>query len=332
MSLIFIDGVDSYQTIGGALYGPTASNIGYYISQTSAGGSQVNVGEGTSTSSRSFAISRSTNGVSRVSKQVTIPGTEFVIGFAMKAQARQTILKITDVFEVLWPANGLPTIGTFSGSTIPILNTWYYWEFVVNKATKQVVVWLNGFEQFMAPFVADIAEVIEFSWGWNEAGDAANLFIDDIYVLDNVSVNATSKTARLGPIEVATRLPTSTSHAEWQATPSTKESWKILSQIPALQNEYVESNVLGALDLYSSSTAITKDVIAVAVTALTAKTDIDNHAISLVLSDGTTSIEGAPINLSTQYTYVQSIFEADTTGTVWTPQTASAINFGIKVK
>lgn len=332
MALLFLDGVDSYQTIGGALYGPTAPNIGYFITQTASSGSQVTVGEGTNTSSRAFAIARATNGISRVSKQIPIEGTKFVVGFAMKATARQTIFKITDVFECLWPSTGKPAIGEAAGPTIPILNTWYYWEFVVDKTAKTVDVWLNGFKQFTGNFLADVNETIEFSWGWNEGGQAAVLYVDDIYVLDNTVVDSSSKIDRIGPIEIATRLPTSTIQTQWKATPTGKDGWKILSQIPALQNEYVESNVVGAQDLYASSTAVTKEVLAVAVTALTAKTDIDDHAIALVLSDGTTAKEGAPIDLSTQYTYVQSVFESDPNGLGWTPASASAANFGIKVK
>lgn len=333
MSLLFLDGVDSYHTIGGALYGVTAPNIGYAISQTSSGDSQVTVGPGTSTSSRAFAIGRSPAGGSRVAKQLAVGGNKFVIGFAMNATARQSILKVTNLFEVLWPSNGLPVIGTATGPTIPILNTWYYWEFVVDKVAKTVDVWLNGFSQFTGTFTADVPDTIEFSWGWNAAGAAAVIYVDDIYVLDNTTANgANSKIARLGPIEIATRLPTSTVHSEWAPTPSSKESWKIVSQIPALQNEYVESNVIGAYDLYTSSTAVTKPVIAVAVSALTAKTDIDQHEISLVMSNGASVVEGAPIDLSTQYTYVQTVFEGDANGTPWTPVTASAVNFGIKVK
>lgn len=332
MALLFLDGVDSYQTIGGALYGPTAPNIGYFITQSASSGSQVTIGEGTNTSSRSFAIARATNGVARVSKQILVGGDKFAIGFAMKATARQTIFKITDVFECLWPSTGKPVIGESAGPTIPILNTWYYWEFVVDKTAKTVDVWLNGFQQFTGTFTADVNDTIEFSWGWNEQGTAAVIYVDDIYVLDDVAVDASSKIERIGPIEIATRLPTSTVQSQWKPTPTGKDSWKILSQIPALQNEFVESNVVGAQDLYASSTTVTKEVIAVAVTALTAKTDIDDHAIALVLSDGTTVKEGAPIDLSTQYTYVQSVFESDPTGTGWTPASASAANFGIKVK
>lgn len=332
MALLFLDGVDSYQTIGGALYGPTAPNIGYYITQTTTGGSQVTVGEGTNTSSRSFAIARATTGISRVSKQITAGGNSIVIGFAMKASARQTIAKVTDLFEVLWPSTGKPTIGEAAGPTIPILNTWYYWELVIDKLAKKVTVWLNGYEQFQAPFENEVPDTIEVSWGWNEPGVAAVINVDDIYILDDVAVNANSKTGRLGPIEIATRLPTGSVQTQWKPTPSTKEGWKILSQIPALQNEYVESNVVGAQDLYSSSTAVTKEVIAVAVTALTAKTDIDDHAITLLLADSTNTKEGAPIDLSTQYSYVQSVFETDPSGVKWTPASASAANFGIKVK
>lgn len=332
MSLLFLDGADSYQTVGGALFGPTASNIGYYITQTLATGSQVNIGEGTSANSRAFSIARATNGIARLSKQFTPGGTQFVVGFAMKASARQSIVKFTNLFEVLWPATGKPTIGEAAGPTIPILNTWYYWEFVIDKTAKTVTTWLNGFEQFTTTFTAEITDTVEVSWGWNEMGAAATISIDDIYILDNNKIDDNSKISRLGPIEIATRLPTSSVQGEWKPTPATKDNWKILSQIPALQNEYVESNVVGAQDLYASSTAVTKEVIAVAVTALTAKTDIDDHAISLVLSDGTTVKEGAPIDLSTQYSYVQSVFESDPTGTSWTPATATAANFGIKVK
>lgn len=332
MSLLFLDGVDSYHTIGGALYGVSAPNIGYTITQTAAGSALVTVGAGTNTSSRAFSIGRSQSGFARVSKQITITGTKFVIGFAMNAQGRQSIMQIANVFNVDWPSNGLPVINGVAGPTIPILNTWYYWEFEVDSTAKTVDVWLNGYKQFSSTFTNDVPSTIDISWGWTAVGDAAAVNIDDIYVLDNTSNGPNSKTARLGPIQVATRLPTSTTHSEWAPTPSSKESWKIVSQVPALQNEYVESNVIGAYDLYASSTAVTSDVIAVAVSALTAKTDIDQHAISMVLSNGNTITEGAPINLSTQYTYLQTIFEGDVNGAAWTPATASAVNFGMKVK
>jgi len=332
LALLFLDGADSYNTIGGALYGVSAPNIGYTITQTAAGSSLVTVGAGTTTSSRAFSIGRSLTGFARVAKQVPVTGTNFVIGFAMNAQGRQSIMQLANVFEVTWPSNGLPVINGVVGPTIPILNTWYYWEFEVDSVAKTVNVYLNGYPQFSSTFTNDVPSVIDVSWGWTAVGDNAAVNIDDIYILDNTSAGPNSKTARLGPIQVATRLPTSTTHSEWAPTPSSKESWKIVSQIPALQNEYVESNVIGAYDLYASSTTVTAEVIAVAVSALTAKTDIDQHAISMVLSNGNTMTEGAPINLSTQYTYLQTIFEGDVNGAAWTPATASAVNFGMKVK
>ncbi len=332
MALLFLDGVDNYQIVGGTLSGPSAPNIGYSITQSNANGNQVTIGPGTNTSSRCFAISRATNGFGRVAKQIKVPGNNMVIGFALKSGARQSICKIANVFEVLWPITGYPKIGDVSGGTIPILNTWYYWELEISRLAKTVTVWLNGYKQFTAPFTADVPETIEVSWGWNDVGEATTLYVDDIYVLDDVATSPTAKVARLGPIEIATRLPTASVTADWAPTPSTKANWKIVSQIPAVQTEFVESNVVGATELYSSATTVTKDVLAVAVTALTAKTDIDEHDIALVIKDGVAEKEATSIPLSTQYTYVQSIFEADPQGVAWTPSTASAVNFGIRVK
>lgn len=332
MSLLFLDGVDSYHVVGGPLYGPTAPNIGYTISQTNAAESQVFVGAGTNTSSRSFAIGRSMNGYSRVSKRLIVKGTKFTVGFAMKAGARDNVFKITDVFDVPWLTTGYPKIGEVQGRVIPILNTWYYWEFEVDKSAKTVKVWLNGYEQFTSVFTATVPEDLELSWGWTHTGTPTSIYIDDIYVVDNTNASGTAKTARLGPIEITTRLPSGSTHADWATTPTSKANWKIVSQIPAVENEYVQSNVLNAYDLYNSSTAVVKPVIAVGVAALTAKTDVDEHAISLIISDGKQTIEGPPIDLSTQYTYVQTVFERDASGAVWTPESASSVNFGIKVK
>ena len=332
MALLFLDGADSYHTIGGALYGVAAPNIGYTIFQSQAGSVLATVGAGTTTSSRSLAIGRSVNGYARITKQVATSGTKVVVGFAMNSQGRQSIMQIADLFEVTWPSNGLPVINGTAGPTIPILNTWYYWEFVIDGAAKTVDVWLNGFQQFSSTFTNNMPSTLSISWGWTAPGDAATLFIDDIYILDDVSNGPNSKTARLGPIQVATRLPTSTTHQEWAPTPTSKDNWKIVSQVPALTNEFVESNTIGAYDLYASSTTVTNEVIAVAVSALTAKTDIDQHSISMILSNGNTIAEGAPIDLSTQYSYLQTIFEGDVNGAAWTPATASAVNFGMKVK
>lgn len=332
MAILFLDGADSYHTIGGPLYGPTAPNIGYTVSQTNAGTMQVTVGAGTNTSSRSIAISRSTIGYSRVSKQLKVTGTRFTIGFAMLAGARDSVMQITDLFEVKWPTTGYPEINGVKGNVIPILNTWYYWEIVVDKTLKTVTVWLNGYQQFSSIFENAVADIIEFSWGWTHVGEPATLFIDDIAVTDNTNPDGKSKTDRLGPIEIATRLPTGSTHTDWAPTPSSKENWKIVSQIPALPNEYVQSNVVDSYDLYTSNTAVLKPVIAVAVAALTAKTDVDDHAVSLLISDTTKTVESAPIDLSTQYTYIQSVFETDAAGAPWTTDSATAVNFGIKVK
>lgn len=332
MSLLFLDGADSYHSIGGALSGPTAPNIGYSISQTNANDVQVTVGAGTNTSSRSIAITRSLTGSSRVTKQLTVTGSKFTIGFAMRAGARETVMRILDGFEVLWPATGYPEINGVKGQIIPILNTWYYWEFVIDKTENKVTLWLNGFEQFTAPITGTIEDLIQFSWGWNNPGEPATIFIDDIYVVDDTNQSGKAKTGRLGPIEIVTRLPTGSTHTDWQPTPNLKDNWKIVSQVPALQNEYVQSNVVDAYDLYTSNTAVTKPVLAVAVAALTAKTDVDNHSISLIVSNNSSTVEGTPIELSTQYTYVQTVFENDVAGAPWTPETASTVSFGIKVK
>lgn len=330
MALRFLDGFDNYQAVGGSLTGADFPNIGYNITSTAP--NLVLVSQGTSTASKAVSINRSPSGYSTISKQFTVgTANKIVIGFAMQANARETIMSITDLFEVEWLSTGYPKIGTEVGTIIPILNTWYYYEFVINKSTHEVTMWLNGYEQFTATFEDDVPNTIEAVWGWKSAGSAANMRLDDLYIVDDA--DATSKYKdRMGPMEIVTRFPTANGSVAWAPIPSTKSNWQIVSQVPANTVEYVQSNTIGATDLYVSATAVTGSVLAVAVSTLAAKADVDNHAIAVVVEQNGVTKESQNIDLNLQYTYSQGVFEKDANGVDWTAESASAARFGMKVK
>lgn len=329
MAILHLDGFDHYQNVGGTLTGADFPNIGYTITATN--NSLVTVGTGSSNASRAIAISRSANGIAKLSKQIHSTGDKVIIGFAMHATARERIVSVTGVFDVEWPATGYPKIGTDSGPTIPILNTWYYYELVINKTAKQVTLWLNGFEQFTSTFTADVPDDIEVVWGWNTMGPAAVLKIDDLCVVDNADPTSVN-TDRVGPLQVTTRFPSAGVQNQWTASTTQKQNWQIVSQVPANQLEYVQSNTLDAVDVYQSTQAVTGDVVAVAVSVLSAKADVDDHSIRVLIRQDGTDKESRDIPLSLQYTYNQAVFERDVNDLAWTAESASNARFGIKVK
>ena len=330
MALRFLDGFDNYQAVGGSLTGADFPNIGYSITSTAP--NLVLVSQGTSTASKALSINRSPSGYGSVSKQINVTGaTKIVVGFAMQANARESIVSFTNLFDVEWLSSGYPKIGSQTGPIIPILNTWYYYEFVINPSTHEVTMWLNGYEQFTSTFTNNVPNTIEIVWGWKVAAPAASLKLDDLYIVDDV--DATSKYKdRMGPMEIVTRFPTSNGSVGWSPVPSTKSNWQIVSQVPANTVEFVQSNVVGTADLYASSTAVTGNVLAVAVSTLAAKADVDNHAISVIVEQSGVTKESQNIDLNLQYTYSQGVFEKDANGVDWTAESASAARFGMKVK
>lgn len=191
--------------------------------------------------------------------------------------------------------------------------------------------WLNGYEQFTAPFTNAMPNTVELVWGWTTNGSNATLKIDDLYIVDDA--DATSKYKdRIGPMEVVTRFPTANGTVQWAPTPSTKQNWQIVSQVPANTSEFVQSNTVGAIDTYVSSQAVTGQVIAVAVSTLAAKADVDDHSVALLVEQAGVQKESAGVALNLQFTFSQGVFEKDANGVDWTPDAVNNTRFGIKVK
>lgn len=330
MALRFIDGFDNYQAIGGSLTGVDFPNIGYAITATTP--TLASVAQGTSALSRCFVFGRSPAGTATMAKQITTTGAnKVVIGFAMNANARDTILTVTNLFTVEWLATGYPKINAVIGTVIPILNSWYYYEFVIDKGAQTVTMWLNGFEQMTAPITAPVPNTIEFVWGWPSVGTNATMKVDDLYIVDDADPTSKYKD-RIGPMEVVTRFPTANGTVTWTPTPTAKQNWQIVSQVPANTSEFVQSNTVGAVDTYVSSSAVTGQVIAVAVSTLAAKADVDDHSVTVLVEQGGVQKESAGINLNLQFTFSQGVFEKDVNGVDWTPDAVNNSRFGIKVK
>lgn len=330
MALRFIDGFDNYQSIGGSLTGVDFPNIGYAITATSA--TMATIAQGTSAQSRCIVLGRSPSGKSSMAKQISTTGAnKIVIGFAMNANARDNIMSITDLFTVEWLSTGYPKIGSTTGTTIPILNNWYYYEFVIDKTAQTVTMWLNGFEQFTGSFTNAVPATIEVVWGWPAVGANATMKIDDLYIVDDVDPTSKYKD-RIGPMEVVTRFPTANGTTQWAPTPTNKQNWQIVSQVPANTSEYVQSNTLNAIDTYVSNSTVTGQVIAVAVSTLAAKADVDDHAVALLVEQAGVQKESTGVPLNLQFTFSQGVFEKDANGVDWTAEAVNNTRFGIKVK
>ena len=337
--LKFMDGFDHYAPTGtgGTTLQKYLSAAGYTIRNPTNETFAITDGR----RSGQYALQFTTKANASVNASLTWGFTSqaqlIVFGFALKASGnRMRICRIENVADVDWDAtSGKLKIGNTEGATPLIMNAWYYIEVECDRTANEVRVWVNDTLQVTAPWTS-VPQDNRYSIVWGQTSQQSKdgvQCIDDMYALDSSSG---ARTERLRPVEVATRLPTADTKAEWTPVvskgnpPSTHA--EIAGQLLAMEEgkPYLQSNVSGQMDQYRSNAVLPSNnkIFGVAVTTLARKGDLDDRAIGIKVSAGGQETE-VQQPLTESYAFYQVTMEKNPSGEDWNQNSVESSEFGI---
>lgn len=337
MAFIFADGFDHYTAVGatGSAVSKYLQEAGYTVQNAAAGTLAVRDGRRAGAKAIEFNIASGSSVNARVSYTINSAENLQVFGFAFKATgSRLRICRIENVVDLEWdPATGKLQIDSTLGASILILNAWYYFEIEIDHVANEVRVWANNELQLTVTPQSALPSVFTIVWGYQgTAPTAAVQLVDDFYALDSA---AGLRVARLQPIEVTTRAPTTDITAQWDvvdADPLTPH-YQIVSQLSPGDSgkPYLQSNTAGAEDIYRSSAVLptANTVFAVSVLAYARKGDLDERSLGLYIDVDGGSDQEVQVPLTESYKYYQANFEAPPGGGNWTQNNVESLNFGI---
>lgn len=336
MSILHSDGFDQFTNLTGTTVATSLQAAGYEVSTVGTG--FITIGDGAWANSSGVQIRQQNNAaLSNISR--TYPKSAyFAVGFAFFATDRQRIVSIKDVVDLEWTGRNVIVKG-ISGTAVPILNTWYYYEIEIDTAANELRLWINGYLDVTVPnftIPSNVADLkVQFGWSAEETGgfNVTQRF-DDYYAVDGSG--AAPLNTRLTPIQINTRYPTEDVQKDWTPSVEGSDHWALVSKQPPEAASYIQSNESGALDLFKSSTPIAGSgtaVLAVGLVCRALKTDIDDRAIGLQIKNAAgANKEVLHSDMSTTYKYHYAFFDKDPSGTAWTKATAQEIQFGPVVR
>lgn len=257
--------------------------------------------------------------------------TKVMFGFAHRATARGRIMSIAGVLDMDWPGS-IVILGQAS-TAIPIRNTWYYYEIVIDKTAKTVSLFVNDTADMVVTLPDSALAVVDYQVTW-QAENGAVARLDDIYFLDNATTGGSTLVARLQPIRIPLRLPTGDSNVEWEGSAAVPH-WSLVGVLPPDLNSYIYSGLAGAEDLFTSNVALPEGagaVLAVGVMALAKKSDLDNRQLGLVVGAGGDQLEIIDTVLSINAEYSVAIFEKAPGDVPWDETNLLATPFGVVVR
>lgn len=176
---------------------------------------------------------------------------------------------------VLWmdPEDGAPRLNDDKGGSLPVMDTWYYYDITINRTSRQAQLYINDVVDTVTEITPTMAEaeevVVHFGrlasnlYG-NPDPDRGTKIYDDIYLRDG---------ARFGPIVVTTRQPTMTEIADWTAVGGPSNAQILASRPPNLLGRYTLSNDPGSKDEFRSMQGLLSqnDVLATGLVVLARK-------------------------------------------------------------
>lgn len=328
MAIIFSDGFGKYGPIGYAF--SSVQNV-FDTGYTLSGGGAINFTEGFAPDNIALSMSRTSSVAPRISRTIETTEDIVIIGFELSSTARfNGFFSIENVTQIDWPA--AMSIEGNSGSAIPILNTGYYVELKIQKSTKAYTMKLNGYPYITGTLgiVGAIPDTLKLSWGFPSTGSSATFKFTNLVIVDGSSGKYQDF---IGPQTIRDDRPTnSVSPVDWTPTPSGKTNVQIMQNNPPLASEYTKSDQVGEADYYTSSTPVSGNVTAVAITTIIGKTDIDSQMVAVGIGAAGTRKEGPDFEVPVQPTYVTQVFERDEADNDWLPISAAAIPFGVTIQ
>lgn len=325
MEIQLLEGFD--QVPGASDVRATLTSLGYAV----PGAGEIAWGGGRSAGSQAVSLEQAVSTVA-VSRTVDFLDT-LVTGFAVNVTERAQLVSVNGTDLVVgWDDGGLHLRDQVSVAK-PIRDRWYYIELELDKLALECRVYINGSLDMTAPLPDSLetADTVALQLAGvnptNEAGQPppssgvveSIMRYDDWYVSDE----------RMGPLEVRTRFATADVVTDWSTPTGAGPHYPEVSQQPPTDSRYITSFETGAVDEFTSDTAlpVDADVLAVAVTARARKGDIDTRALGIRF-DGQEQIQTS-LTLDSQW-YVK--FFPAPAGTPWTAAQIEAATFGVAVR
>jgi len=319
MAIKFMDGFDPYQNQSSIT--TALSRAGY----TATGATSVVVGR--TNAQRCLQLGDGST-ASSLSKTWSSSQNLVVFGFAYKAVERSDIVTIENVGTLTWSSvDGTLSIAGGTGTAAVILNTWYYLEVAVDKVNSQVRLYVNNELDMTTSLPSTATFLTSYVVTW-ASGAGGTKYLDDLIVIDS---STGTYVDRVGPIQITQRLPDTDYVQGWTPSSGTNH-WDLVDNQPPLDTSYLQSNTSGVTDKFTSATAVPDaDVIAIGMTVLNKKTDIDGRQLGMIMGSTTTK-EVIDTDLSTSLKYSMAIFETQPDGSAWSQASALSTPFGIVVR
>lgn len=269
------------------------------------------------------------------SRTFVTDSSKVVIGFAHRATARGRIFSVAGLFNMDWPA-GIKILDT-NGASVPIRNTWYYYELVIDKLANTLQLWVNDTLDLTVALPGAAAAMTSYILTWTaENGAVARL--DDLYLLDGTTPPGTTLVNRLKPISVPIRMPDQDVDVNWLGS-DPGPHWPLIGLLPPTTSSYVRSSTSGEQDLYASSTplpvgagGVDMPIIAVGVMALAQKSDLDARQLGLVVGPVANQKEVIDTTLAITTEYSFAVFESGPGDVPWTAANVVTMPFGVTVR
>jgi hypothetical protein len=189
---------------------------------------------------------------------------------------------------VFWldPNNGLPMVDGQPGGALPIMNVWYYYELVLDRAALKVKLYINNKFDSEFPISAAVAaaSLVDVGFGYRHPNtykpapnpdDLSAKTVDDMYINDGPKLN---------PIIVTTRFPSTDQISEWFSTDLPHAS-AVSRRPPEPLDHFIASDTFGDTDEFKSNTMLVtgNEIVATGVNVLARKAPSLNARLGLHL-------------------------------------------------
>lgn len=323
----FMDGFDQLKDMPVDRLADLLNNSGYTVVPP------VRVAEGRNAETRGLALGdENANAASPATlKRVFHSETNrVVIGFAYCAvKVRDDIVRIPGIGTLAWSRDtGRVSFAGVTGQAILLLNLWYYFEIVINKETNTFQVFINNGADLAGQLPNSAKFQTDYACEW-PSGFGGKL-IDDLVFID---AQVGKYVDRVGPIEILTRMPTTDVEKEWSPSKG-DEHWTLVDNRPPIADEYIQSNDSGAIDSFKSETPMTAAgaILAVSVTAINRKSDIDNRQLGLAVGEKGAMKEKVDEKLTLTDKISYAVFEQSPLGANWDRNNIPETPFGVIIR
>lgn len=264
---------------------------------------------------------------SSVSRAWPWTGDRFSVGFAFQFDKRGGLLQLNnDVTLALDVDTGRPYIvGGTVGNAGPVKNRWYYCEVELRRNARQIIVYFNGRQDFVATMPESMAGANTMTcrlnpWNAVEKDTSSTKNYDDFYMNNG---------ARIQPMQIATRFPTNDAKPNsWAPSVSpTSDHWAMVGPLPAEKlDRYLIANVTGAEESFTSSQSFpdSNNVLALGLVSLVRKTTVDN--LTLTMKFGNRAVPNTNITMDWAYRYTEIPVAGDTTESVFKEKFGAVLN------